>query len=113
MRCDLQPLDQAIQACHACLEAARFLLSPSAEHPHLVLCGVASQRQLREVLARLDSLGIPCRSFCDADFGGEMTALATAPLRGEQRRLMRRYQCLRWDEVREQEAGARSEVQLE
>lgn len=95
MRCDLPPLQQAVQACHACLEAARELWPPGDEHPHLVLCGVTSLPQLHGVRERLHSLGIPLRTFSDADLGGDLTALATAPLRGQQRRAMRRYQLLR------------------
>jgi hypothetical protein len=65
-----------------------------------VLCGVKSLPQLHRVRERLTALGIPLRTFSDADLGGDLTALATAPLRGEARRRLRRYQCLRETSLR-------------
>jgi hypothetical protein len=70
-----------VQACHACLEAARDLLSPGDEHPHLVLGGVSSERRLRLILHRMQRLRIDCRLFHAADLDGELTAIATASAR--------------------------------
>jgi len=84
-----------VQACHACIEVARSLLPPGDEHPHLVLCGVSSEQRLRLILHRLQRLRIDCRPFHEADLDGELTAIATAPVRGDCRRHFRRYQCLR------------------
>src|SRR5262249_54434628 len=84
------------QACHACIEIARSL-SPAADHPHLVLCGVKSESELRQILSRLESLGFLCKPFFEPDRAGQLTALATGPLRGDQRRRLRRYQCLPGD----------------
>ena len=98
VRRDLSPSEQAVQACHACIEAARSLLSPCDEHPHLVLCGVRSEARLWGVLKRLEGLGIPCRPFRDSDLEGRLTAVATGPVRGSLRRRFRRYRCLRLKE---------------
>ena len=95
VRRDLPLPQQAVQACHACIEMARDLLPPPDEHPHLVLCGVKSEQQLAAVADRLRRLNVAFRSFRDADWDGQLTAVATAPLRGPIRRQLRRYQCLR------------------
>ena len=71
---------------------ARVLLPLGDEHPHLVLCGVKSEQQLRGVLRRLDRFGIAFRAFRDDDLHGQLTAIATAPVRGEKRLCLRNYQ---------------------
>ena len=83
-----------MQACHACIEVARNLLSPSDEHPHLVLCGVRSEDSLSVIALRLNRLGIAFRSFHEPDLNDQLTAIATEPIPGDQRRHFRRYQCL-------------------
>jgi hypothetical protein len=77
------------------LEAARDSLIPPGEHPHLVLCGVKSERGLKNLRRRLTSLGIEHRAFHDSDLVPSLTALCTQPVRGPTRRVFRRYQCLR------------------
>jgi hypothetical protein len=86
---------QAVQACHACIEVARSLPPPFVDrHPCLVLCGVQSEQKLQRILARLERLGLGCRPFLEPDLGNSLTAIATHPVRGPQRRWFRRYQCL-------------------
>ena len=77
------------------MEAARHLLSTEDEHPHLVLCGVDSELKLRNLLRRLERHKIAFRAFWEPDIDGQLTALATQSLRGDQRLPLRRYQCLR------------------
>ena len=48
-----------------------------------------------EVLARLARLDIRFRPFYEPDLGGELTALCTRPLRGDERLPLRRYRCLK------------------
>jgi hypothetical protein len=98
VRRDLSHPQQVVQACHACIEVARSLLPPFDEHPHLVLLGAPSERSLWAILQRLKALGIACKHFCDSDVGNQLTAIATAPVRGGQRRFFRRYQCLKGEE---------------
>jgi hypothetical protein len=95
VRQDLPPPQQAIQAAHACIEAARSFISPADEHPHLVLLAVADELQLARVLTRLLRLDVQCKPFHEPDLGHELTALATEPVRGARRRIFRNYQCLR------------------
>jgi len=55
---------------------------------------VKSEPELRQILARLESLGLLAKPFFEPDRAGQLTALATAPVRGDQRRWLRRYRCL-------------------
>src|SRR6185503_178630 len=95
VRRDLSHPQQVVQTCHACIEVARSLLPPLDEHPHLVLLGAPSEQTLWAILHRLQALGIVCKSFCDSDLDNQLTAIATAPVRGKQRRFVRRYRCLK------------------
>jgi hypothetical protein len=96
VRTDLSIEQLAVQACHASIEAARHsLIPPGGEHPHLVLCGVRSERELRILRRRLVSHGVGHRAFLEPDLGHSLTAICTQPVRGPTRRIFRRYQCLR------------------
>jgi hypothetical protein len=94
VRHDLSHPQQVVQACHAAIEAARFLLSQNLPHPHLVVCGVANERELYQCMERLRRLGIAHRPFHEPDRDHQLTALATGPIFGQYRRLFRRYRCL-------------------
>ena len=96
VRTDLPPPQQAVQACHAAIEAARHsLFPPGDEHPHLVLCGVRSEIALQSVIVRLRRLTVAHQPFYEPDLGGQLTALCTEPLRGDRRRGLRGYTLLR------------------
>jgi len=84
---------QVVQASHAAYEAGRFHDS-TLDHPHFVVCGVKSEADLHKIVSRLDCAAIPYRIFREADRQDEATALMTAPVFGDQRRLFRRYRCL-------------------
>jgi hypothetical protein len=95
VRDDLSSSQKMVQACHACIEAARLgLVDPEAEHPHLALLAVSSQRELLKAADRLDRAGVPYKQFLEPDLDNSITALCTAPVSGETRRLFRRYQLL-------------------
>lgn len=96
MREDLSPAQQAVQACHACIEFARHLWPPEQLHPHLVLLRVDCEQQLLHAAARLEQHGILYRKFCEPDFDDTLTAVATQLLRAAdpRRKLFRRYRCL-------------------
>ncbi|MEM9347587.1 MAG: peptidyl-tRNA hydrolase [Planctomycetota bacterium] len=95
VRTDLPPAQQAVQSCHASIEAARQFLEPDAHHPHLVVCGVRGEEALHQARDRLEALGIRCCAFVEPDRDHEVTALATEPLSGGRRRLLRRFKLLR------------------
>jgi hypothetical protein len=94
VREDLSPSQQVVQSCHAAIEAARTFLPPEHEHPHLVICGVRDEPALWARLHRLQERGVHFRPFFEPDLGGQLTALATEPLSGDDRRLFRSLRLL-------------------
>ncbi|HJT78438.1 MAG TPA: hypothetical protein VJ739_14640 [Gemmataceae bacterium] len=94
MRTDLPSPHQVVQACHAAIEAARFLLPRHLPHPHLVVCGLPDQRRLFQCMDHLRRRGVSSRPFYEPDRGDELTAVATEPVFGDRRKLFRRYHCL-------------------
>lgn len=54
-----------------------------------------NEAELTEVFNGLKEKGVRCCAWMEEDLGGEMTAVATAPLRGEERRAMRRFRLLK------------------
>ena len=103
MRRDLPWPQLAVQAAHAALEAGRrFLAKPSepnpdevdAQHPHLVVCGVANEVKLLSAASYLNKSDIPFVLFRESDLNNQATALATAPIVGQWRETMNRYHLL-------------------
>ena len=94
MRRDLPPTQIAVQATHAAIEAARHFLPPNHPHPHLVLCRVATERDLLLAADRLERRGVRFQLFREADRDDEATALATEPLGPDLRDALARYPCL-------------------
>lgn len=93
VRTDLSAPQIAVQAIHAALEARHFV-THDGPHPHLVLCGVASEQRLLAAADYLCRRGIRCSLFREPDRENEATALATEPLGDSRRRAMRRFRCL-------------------
>jgi hypothetical protein len=89
VRRDLTAPQQIVQACHACLEASRTFLATDSEHPHLVVCGVRDELRLGHFLERMRRSGVRFRAFFEPDLDNQLTAAATEPLRGPQRRVFR------------------------
>lgn len=94
VRRDLSRPQQTVQACHAAIEAARTFLQPFHEHPFLVICGIRDGPDLCRQLLRLQEAGIRCRAFHEPDIGNQLTAIATEPVCGPQRKRFRRFQLL-------------------
>jgi len=91
VRLDLADAQQAVQACHACINSARTFPYPD-QHPHLVLLGVADEAALAAVVADLDRAGLPHATFREPDLGDQLTAVATAPLYAQERDFFRSFQ---------------------
>jgi hypothetical protein len=89
VRSDLSVAQQAVQACHAALEAG-FLFERPEDHPHLVLLQVKDESMLLAEQARLEAEGIPHAMFFEPDNATGYSALATAPLSRESGRGFRR-----------------------
>ena len=75
-------------------EAARSLLPPGLEHPHIIVCGVADEVALYQSIDRLRAHHIRFQAFFEPDLGGQMTAVATEPVFDAARRVFRRYRLL-------------------
>jgi len=56
------------------------------DSPHIVLCGV-SKEKLNQLMAKLEDRCISFRYFKEPDIGNEITAFATRPLQGKERKL--------------------------
>jgi hypothetical protein len=95
VRTDLPAPQIAVQAVHAAVEATRQFLTRDAEHPHVVLCAVASERRLLAAADYLFRRGVRLAVFREPDRAGEATALGTEPLCGGRRRVLDRFRCLR------------------
>jgi hypothetical protein len=89
VRTDLSVEQQAVQACHAALEAG-FLFQRPQDHPHLVLLQVTDERRLLAEQARLEVEGIQHAMFFEPDNATGYSALATAPLSREAGRAFRK-----------------------
>lgn len=94
MRTDLPGAQKTVQACHAVIEATRHFLTPDLPHPHLTICGVKDEAALLHERSRLEALGVNLLGFNEPDRDNQLTAIATEPLSGSKRRLMRRYKIL-------------------
>lgn len=94
-RKDLSFPQQAVQAGHAAIEAARKYLKPDDEHPSLILCAMKNEAQLTNAADNLERQGIRIQRFYEPDIGNQLTAIATEPLSGEARKAMRKFQLIK------------------
>lgn len=94
-RNDLPSAQKAVQSCHASMEAAREFIKPHDEHPSLVLCLVKNEAKLKSVIAELYSKNIKMKTFKEPDRNNEITAIATQPLYGADRKALARFQLLK------------------
>lgn len=89
IREDLSHPQQIVQAAHAVDEINK-------QHPHepgnfMVLCGAKDEKQLHKIAEMLDSSQIKYSMFFEPDIDS-FTAIATQPLRGEERKPLKRFQ---------------------
>ena len=98
VRKDLSQEQQAVQACHASIEASRNFLPLGVEHPHLALCSVNSEIQLINAIQKLERLGIRHSVFRETDLGDQITALATETISGDLRRHFKHYRLLTYEQ---------------
>jgi len=90
VRADIPLADQIVQVGHACIEAGRRFAQP-AEPCHLVLLSVASERHLRDAVARAELAGIRCTVFNEPDDDMGDTAACSEPVLAGDRRVFRRF----------------------
>lgn len=94
-RLDLPYNHLTVQAAHAAIAATFAFGEHKQTHPHLVVCAVQNERELEESFERLKTAGVPCCAYREDDMDDSLTAIATAPLRGKQRKPLKRFKLLR------------------
>jgi hypothetical protein len=101
VRKDLSPEQQAVQSCHAAIEASRWLIPLDIEHPHVIICGIDNQSKLNQAISKIKEADIRYQPFYEADIDNELTAIATEPVYGEKRGIFKRYNLLRMPSQRQ------------
>lgn len=90
IRKDLAPSQRIVQASHAAHNAGeRF-----GAHSHMILFGISSEAEMLKTAAYLENKGIDFEMFFEPDFDTGYTAICTRPLRGDERKIMRRFTLL-------------------
>ena len=96
VREDLSNPQQAVQSCHACIEAATaFNFESLPDHPSVIICGAKNESKLIQIRNYLSQNGIKFVHFNEADLNDELTALATEPICGLRRKLLRKFQLIK------------------
>ena len=94
VRKDLSTPQQAVQSCHAAIEAA-LSFGRLPDHPSVIICGIDSEAKLLNAQNKLTLAGIKCHSFREPDIDNQLTAIACEPVYDEQRKLFRQYQLIK------------------
>ena len=94
VRNDLSVPQKAVQSCHACIEVAREYIGKEDGHPSVIICVIRDENKLKRLIEKMDNESIVFKEFREPDIGNELTAIATSPLYGDQRKFFSRYQLL-------------------
>ena len=94
VRNDLSKAQQAVQSTHAAIESSRNYLASGDEHPSVIICHIKSEDKLLMCADELKEKGIDFQLFREPDIGNQATALASRPLRGEERKAFSRFQLM-------------------
>ena len=93
-RDDLSIEQQAVQGCHASIEMARTYMNKQEEIPHLVFCNTTIER-LEFLIEKLKFKGITFSEFYEPDIGNKLTAIATVPIYGKDRKVFSNLKLLK------------------
>lgn len=108
LRKDLSNVQRAIQLAHATQEIGkRFPKSPIS---NLVLFEVADQEELVRIGGWLNDVGTLYHMFYEPDYNTGFTAIATQPLRGEERVPFQNFTLFQWEEESEETRLRRENV---
>jgi len=91
-RLDLNLAQQSVQAMHAAMEAYKRYCWISSNHPHLVFCSVKNTQKLHKCISKLTDSNIKHYQWHEPDLDNALTAIATEPIQGEQRKIFNHYQ---------------------
>ena len=90
VRTDMTSAQQIVQAAHVTYDAGQKFEKP--EHPlHRILFGVKDEAELLKASTRIGIDNVDHCMFYEPDFDTGYTAIATEPLYGEERNVMRKY----------------------
>jgi hypothetical protein len=90
VRTDLTAAQQIVQAAHATYEAG-WKFEKTETPLHLILFGVKNEEELIKASERIGIFAIDHCMFFEPDLPG-WTAIATMPIYGEHRSVMKKYQ---------------------
>lgn len=96
VRKDLSPSQQAVQSCHAAIEASWIYHNEleKEEHPSVIILGVKNEYALNIFNKYVESMGFPYATFREPDRDNEMTSVAVFPVHEEDRKHFRKYRLL-------------------
>ena len=89
VRTDIPLAHQIVQSNHAVYHLAGLRYEDG--NPNLVVIGLPSESSLRRTLRKLETHQIPHYAWTEPDNNFGLTAIATAPLRGEERKILANY----------------------
>ena len=94
VRTDVPLANQLVQAAHACLLAGEHFPQP-LQPCSLVLLAVSSQSDLLAAVEAIEYQGVKVLAFYEPDFPQGYTAACTEPIRGDRRRIFRKFRLWR------------------
>ncbi|CAE7860179.1 unnamed protein product [Symbiodinium microadriaticum] len=93
---DIPSPQQAVQSCHACIEATKaFDIDRLPDHPSVIILSAKNENKLHRVRKYLIEQGIRHVHFYEPDFEDQLTAVATEPIWADRRGVFSKYQLLR------------------
>ena len=96
VREDLSPPQQAVQSCHAVIEATKaFDIEQLSDHPSVIILSAKDEKRLHRVRNYLVEQGIRHVHFYEPDIDDQLTALATEPIFSDRRDAFSKYQLLK------------------
>lgn len=93
VRRDVPSQIQTVQAAHAAIVSATHHLDHKSIHPHLVVLGVKDEAELISASGLAELNGIKMHMFFESDLG-QHVASASMPIKGDLRKVFRRYKLL-------------------
>lgn len=94
-RKDLSIPQQTVQSGHALIESTKLFCNKLSTHPSIIVCTVKNEDKLNDAIKYLHDNKIKFCTFREPDIGDELTAIATEPLYGDDRKIMNKFQLMR------------------
>jgi hypothetical protein len=91
VRTDISYEQQLVQASHACFEAG-IKFNHEKEQCSIVMIGIKNKEKLLQVEHYLKTNDVDYSMFFEPDFDMGESAIATRPMRGNERKLFKKFQ---------------------